>query len=67
MEVKEYEVRLALENIENKIANFIKNNKESDFKKFQENLNSLIADKELIYKLDENTINKYLEGGNNRG
>lgn len=67
METKEYEVRLALENIENKIANFIKNNKESDFKKFQENLNSLIADKELIYKLDENTINKYLEGGNNRG
>ncbi len=51
---------LALYVINLKIADTIKNNKEKDYNKFKEELNKLTNEKEMIYKKDENIINKVL-------
>ncbi len=61
----ELRVEVALEIIELKIVHLIKNNKEKDLEKFKEQLNTLVAERDKIYELDEDTINKvynvYLE------
>lgn len=61
----ELRVKVALEIIELKIVHLIKNNKEKDLEKFKEQLNTLVAERDKIYELDEDTINKvynvYLE------
>ena len=51
---------LALYVINLKIADTIKNNKEKDYNKFKEELNKLTNEKEMIYKKDQNIINKVL-------
>lgn len=51
---------LALYVINLKIADTIKTNKEKDYNKFKEELNKLTNEKEMIYKKDENIINKVL-------
>ena len=51
---------LALYVINLKIADTIKTNKEKDYNKFKEKLNKLTNEKEMIYKKDENIINKVL-------
>lgn len=61
----ELRVEVALEIIELKIVHLIKNNKEKDLEKFKEQLNTLVVERDKIYELDEDTINKvynvYLE------
>lgn len=61
----ELRVEIALEIIELKIIHIIKNNKENEFIKFKDKLNTLIEEREKIYELDEKTIDKvynvYLE------
>lgn len=61
----ELRVEVALEIIELKIVHLIKNNKEKDLEKFKEELNTLSEERDKIYELDEDTINKvynvYLE------
>ena len=58
-------VEIALEVIQLKIVHFIKNNKEKDVNKFKEQLNILTTERDKIYELDEETIDKvynvYLE------
>lgn len=51
---------LALYVINLKIADTIKTNKEKDYNKFKEKLSKLTNEKEMIYKKDENIINKVL-------
>lgn len=61
----ELKVEVALEVIQLKIVHFIKNNKEKDVNKFKERLNLLTSERDKIYELDEETIDKvynvYLE------
>lgn len=61
----ELKVEVALEVIQLKIVHFIKNNKEKDVNKFKEQLNLLTSERDKIYELDEDTIDKvynvYLE------
>lgn len=61
----ELKVEVALEVIQLKIVHFIKNNKEKDVNRFKEQLNLLTTERDKIYELDEETIDKvynvYLE------
>lgn len=61
----ELKVEIALEVIQLKIVHFIKNNKEKDVNKFKKQLNILTTERDKIYELDEETIDKvynvYLE------
>ena len=61
----ELKVEIAIEIIERKIISFIKNNKEKNISIFREKLNALIEERDKIYDLDEEKINKvydvYLE------
>ena len=61
----ELKVEIALEVIQLKIVHFIKNNKEKDVNNFKEQLNILTTERDKIYELDEETIDKvynvYLE------
>ena len=61
----ELKVEIALEVIQLKIVHFIKNNKEKDVNKFKKQLNILTTERDNIYELDEETIDKvynvYLE------
>lgn len=61
----ELKVEVALEVIQLKIMHFIKNNKEKDVNKFKEQLNLLTSERDKIYELDEEIIDKvynvYLE------
>ena len=63
--MEEIKVEVALEIIERKIINFIKNNKEKDLEKFKQKLSILVEERDKIYELDEDIINKvydvYLE------
>ena len=54
----ETKVEIALEIIQRKINRLIKNNKEKDFEKFNDELKILTEEREKIYDLDEETINK---------
>jgi len=57
----ELNVEIAIEILERKISNFIKNNKEKDFEKFKKELQQLVEEREKIYDLDEETIKKVYE------
>lgn len=61
----EIKVEIALEIIELKIVHLIKDNKEKNITNFKEKLNTLVEDREKIYELDKETIDKvydvYLE------
>ena len=59
--MKEHEVEFALEILHRKIAMFIRNNKEKDFKIFKEKLKELTNEEEKIYNLDEKIIKKTFE------
>lgn len=54
----ELRVEVALEIMQLKIIDFIKNNKEKDFEKFRKELEKLTSEREKIYELDETTIDK---------
>ena len=54
----ELRVEVALEIIQHKIVNFIKNYKGKDKTEFKEKLKKLTDEREKIYDLDEETINK---------
>lgn len=57
--MNEMSVELALEIMQLKIVQYIKNfDKEKDVKQFEEGLKELIKDREAIYQLDEEAINK---------
>ena len=56
--MEEEKVEVAIEIIQRKIARFIKDNKEKDFKKFNRKLKKLINEREKIYELDEKTIER---------
>lgn len=56
--MNELKVEVALEIIELKILHFIKNNQQKDVNKFKEELNRLTEERDRIYELDEETINK---------
>jgi len=57
----EEKVEQALEIIQRKIAKLIKNNKEKDFEKFNNELKVLTDEREKIYDLDEQTIKKVFD------
>lgn len=61
----ELKVEIALEVIELKIVHLLKNNKNTNIEEIKEKMNMLIEEREKIYELDEETINKvynvYLE------
>lgn len=67
----ELKVEVALEIIQLKIVHFIKNSKEKDVNKFKEKLNILTQERDKIYELDKETIDKvynvYLEEIKNEG
>lgn len=54
----ELKVEVAIEILERKISEFIKNNKETNFEKFKKELQQLIEEREKIYELDEETIER---------
>lgn len=54
----EIKVEVALEIIELKIVHLIKNNKEKNLDNFKSKLNKLIEEREKIYELDKETIDK---------
>lgn len=54
----ELKVEIAIEILERKISEFIKNNKETDFEKFKKELQKLTEEREKIYELDEEIIEK---------
>lgn len=56
--MKDEKVDIAIELIERKIARYIKNNKEKNFEKFSKELKRMTEDREKIYDLDENTIER---------
>lgn len=57
--MNEMSVELALEIMQLKIVQYIKHfDKEKDVKQFEEGLKELIKDREAIYQLDEEAINK---------
>lgn len=54
----EIKVEVALEIIELKIVHLIKNNKEKNIDDFKLKLNKLVEEREKIYELDKETIDK---------
>ena len=56
--MEEGKVVIAIEIIQRKIARLIKDNKEKEFKKFNKELKKLVNDREKIYNLDEDTIER---------
>ncbi len=56
--MENYKIEIALEIIQLKIIDFIKNNKEKDVKEFTKELKQLTEDREKIYESDEETIEK---------
>ena len=56
--MENYTIEIALEIIQLKIIDFIKNNKEKDVKEFTKELKQLTEDREKIYESDEETIEK---------
>lgn len=60
IKIEEKRIELALYVINLKIADTIKNNKETNYEKFKENINVLTKEKEEIYKQNEEVINKIL-------
>lgn len=57
----ELKVEIAIDIIQRKIADFIKNNKEQNIKIFKNELQKLSNEEEKIYELDEETIKKVYE------
>ena len=61
----ELRVEIALEIIQKKIVHLLKNNKGEDMNTINERLKTLVDEREKIYDLDKDTINKvydvYLE------
>lgn len=61
----ELRVEIALEIIQKKIVHLLKNNKGDDMNTIKESLKTLVKEREKIYDLDKDTINKvydvYLE------
>lgn len=61
----ELKVEIALEIIQRKIVDLLKNNKDVDADTAKENLKTLVEEREKIYNLDKETIEKvykvYLE------
>ena len=61
----ELRVEIALEIIQKKIVHLLKNNKGEDMNTIKESLKTLVKEREKIYDLDKDTINKvydvYLE------
>ena len=57
----EIKVEMALDIIQQKIRNLIKNNKDTNFENFQKQLKILTEEREKIYELDEETINKVFD------
>lgn len=61
----ELRVEIALEIIQKKIVHLLKNNKGDDMNTIKESLKTLVDEREKIYDLDKDTINKvydvYLE------
>lgn len=61
IKIEENKIDLALYVINLKIADTIKNNKETDYKKFQEKIDKLNEEKNKIYNNDKETIEKVLK------
>lgn len=61
VKIEENKIDLALYVINLKIAETLKNNKENDYKKFQEKIEKLKEEKNKIYNKDKETINKVLD------
>lgn len=61
VKIEENKIDLALYVMNLKIAETIKNNKENDYKKFQENIEKLKEEKNKIYNKDKQTIDKVLD------
>lgn len=59
--MNEAKFEVAIDIMQRKIAHFIKNNKEKDFKIFKKELQKLIDEQDKIYELDEETIEKVYE------
>ncbi len=57
----ELKLELAIDILQRKIAQFIRNNKEKDFEIFKKELQKLVEEEDKIYDLDEETINKVYE------
>lgn len=57
----EIKVEMALDIIQRKISKLIKNNKETNFEKFNSQLKLLTEEREKIYDLDEEVINKVFD------
>lgn len=60
IKIEENKIDLALYIINLKIADTIKNNKEKDYKKFQEKIEILKEEKKKIYNNDKEIIDKVL-------
>lgn len=54
----ELKLELAIDIMQRKIAQFIRNNKEKNLEIFKKQLQKLIEEENRIYELDEETINK---------
>lgn len=54
----ELKIEVALEIIQLKIVHLLKENKDKNIENFKEKLNTLIEEREKIYELDEETIDK---------
>lgn len=54
----ELKIEVALEIIQLKIVHLLKVNKDKNIENFKEKLNTLIEEREKIYELDEETIDK---------
>ena len=54
----ELKVEIALEIIQRKIVSLLKSNKDVDFDTAKETLKTLVEEREKIYNLDEETIEK---------
>lgn len=61
IKIEENKIDLALYVLNLKIADTIKNNKETDYKKFQEKIDKLNEEKNKIYNNDKETIEKVLK------
>ncbi len=59
--MEEFNVELAIDIMQRKIAHFIKNNKEKNVETFKKELKKLVQEEEKIYELDEDTIEKVYE------
>ena len=57
--MNELRVEIALEIIQKKIVHLLKNNKGDDMNTIKESLKTLVDEREKIYDLDKDTINKY--------